>query len=202
MIENGIFGNKASFDERFFPDYEKLSETILHLKALGNKIVLTSGSFDLLHIGHTLYVEKAREFGDVIVVGVDSDAKIEKRKGRRPFWDEDTRMRTLVHTRNVDIVTLKTPEMEKWALIKAVKPDFLVRSKGSKGYILDEDKALREFCGEVIVLEPQATNSSSALIRRMYADGAGVLAEKVKARLDELIPGIIEQALQELKEGK
>src|SRR5690242_9309474 len=109
MIDYGIFGGESEFDERFIPDYEKLGKFVGHCKGLGMKIVLTAGSFDLIHEGHALYLEKARSFGDLLVVGVDSDLKIERRKNRRAVVPEMERLRMITHLRYVDVVTLKTP---------------------------------------------------------------------------------------------
>ena len=89
--------------------------------------MLTSGSFDLIHLGHVKYLAKAKELGDVLVVGVDSDAKIRARKGEdRPLVPEMERLEMLAHQRPVDLIYLKDEEDERWALIKAVEPDVLV----------------------------------------------------------------------------
>ena len=92
------------------------------------KVVLTSGSFDILHEGHSMYLEAARQFGDFLIVGVDSDQKIRQRKGtHRPAVPEMERLRMVTHQRGVGLVTLKGLEHERWALIKAVSPMFSLR---------------------------------------------------------------------------
>ena len=63
-INAGIFGDKTSFDHRYIPDHAKLETSVQLWKQLGLKIVLTSGTFDLFHIGHAQYLEKAKELGD------------------------------------------------------------------------------------------------------------------------------------------
>jgi D-glycero-beta-D-manno-heptose 1-phosphate adenylyltransferase len=201
MIDHGIFGNTAALDERYIPDYDKLAELVGHWKALGMKIVLTSGSFDLLHIGHALYLEKARSLGDLLIVGVDSDARIELRKKRHAVVPEEERIRMLVHLRYVDAVTLKTPDMPQWSLIKTVKPDILVRSNGSRGFTEEENRGRKEFCGEIVVLDPQATTSTSARIRIMHTEGATLLAQRIGAKMSTAIPMIIGDSILELEKG-
>ncbi len=200
-IENGVFGSRASFKARCMLDYEKLGDFIRHCKGLNLKIVLTSGSFDILHPGHVRYLEKARECGDLLVVGVDSDTKIEERKHRPAAVPEMERLEMLAYQRPVDIVTLKTPEMPKWALVKVVQPDVLIRSTGSKGYSAEENEVLKEFCGEIRALEPQGTQSTSARIRKMYIHGAGMLATKIETKMTAVVPQIVESSMRELENG-
>src|SRR3954454_18423297 len=103
-----------------------MAERVANLRGLGQRIVLTSGSFDLIHLGHVKYLAKAKELGDVLVVGVDSDRKIREGKGEdRPLVPERERLEMLAHQRPVDLIFLKGEEKERWALIKAVEPDLL-----------------------------------------------------------------------------
>jgi rfaE bifunctional protein nucleotidyltransferase chain/domain len=93
---------------RFIDDKKKLAEVVDALRTMGAKIVLTQGSFDFIHIGHFIYLEKARKHGDILIVGVDNDEKVRRRKGpERPIVSEDERVKMLTHVRHVDIVTLK-----------------------------------------------------------------------------------------------
>jgi D-beta-D-heptose 7-phosphate kinase/D-beta-D-heptose 1-phosphate adenosyltransferase len=164
-INAGIFGDKTSFEHRYIPDHEKLAQSVALWKQLGLKIVLTSGTFDLFHIGHAQYLEKAKELGDVLIVGVDSDARVKKRKGPdRPVVPENERVLILSHVRHVDVVTLKNLHDESSHLIKLVQPDVLVVSESTN----HADNAVDEkaqYCGEIVVLEPQATTSTSAKLR-------------------------------------
>lgn len=164
-INAGIFGDKTSFDHRYIPDHEQLKTSVQLWKQLGLKIVLTSGTFDLFHIGHAQYLEKAKELGDVLIVGVDSDERVKKRKGPdRPVVPEEERVLILSHVRHVDVVTLKNLNDKSSHLIKLVQPDILVVSKSTK-HKEDEVGKKSQYCGEVVVLEPQATTSTSAKLR-------------------------------------
>lgn len=162
--ERGIFGNGASPEARIL-SYEMLSEYTKAFEILGLKTVLTSGSFDLLHIGHERYLEEARKHGDILIVGVDSDDRIKKRKGpTRPIIPEEERVEMLTHLRHVDIVTIKGVNDEKWELIKLVKPDTLIVTEET--YNEETRLELLKYCGKLVSLEPQATTSTSARIRK------------------------------------
>lgn len=164
-INAGIFGDKTSFDHRYIPDHKQLEQSVILWKQLGLKIVLTSGTFDLFHIGHAQYLEKAKELGDVLIVGVDSDARVKKRKGPdRPVVPENERVLILSHVRHVDVVTLKNIDDPSNHLIKLVQPDVLVVSESTRHKDGEVDEK-SQYCSEIIVLEPQATTSTSAKLR-------------------------------------
>lgn len=111
-------------------------ETLLHKIALwndgGEKIVFTNGVFDLLHRGHVDYLAKARDLGDRLIIGVNTDASVSKLKGpHRPIQDEYSRMLILASFEFVDAVILfgdQTP----YELIRMVQPDILVKGSDYK----------------------------------------------------------------------
>lgn len=178
--DGGIFGDASSFEKRYIPDYNKLAQVVETFKSLGNKIVLTSGSFDMVHIGHAKYIEAASKYGDLLIVGVDNDEKIRQRKkgSFRPLVPEDERLRMLSHIRGVGLVTLKTLEHDKWALIKAVKPDTLIATEES--YNDEQLQELRKHhCGQVVVLERQADTSTSERLRQLQIGISGELAAEL-----------------------
>lgn len=167
--EKGIFSNNSNFSERFIADYDRLKEYVDSIKTLNLKIVLTSGSFDLTHIGHARYLEKAKSYGDLLIVGVDSDEKVSRRKGpERPIVPENERTEMLSHLRSADIITLKYPDEPKWGLIKLIRPDTLVVTEET--YNEETLQELTKICGQVVCLEPQAETSTSAKIRKLEID--------------------------------
>lgn len=169
-INTGIFGDTTSLEHRFINDYGRLGELVEYWKKLGLKVVLTSGTFDLFHIGHAQYLEKAKAMGDILIVGVDSDARVKKRKGpNRPIVPETERVHILAHCRHADVITLKGVDDPPNHLIKTVAPDILVVSK-STNHKNDEVDEKSQYCGEIIVLEPQAETSTSAKIRMIQID--------------------------------
>lgn len=164
-IDAGIFGDKASFEHRYIPDHQKLGELVGYWKNLNLKIVLTSGTFDLFHIGHAQYLEKAKELGDILIIGVDSDEKVRARKGPdRPIVPEAERVLILSHVRHADVITLKHANDPSNHLIKLIQPDVLVVSE-STNHKDDEVDEKSHYCGEIVVLQPQAETSTSAKLR-------------------------------------
>jgi rfaE bifunctional protein nucleotidyltransferase chain/domain len=175
-INAGIFGDQTSFDHRYIPDHAQLQKSVELWKQLGLKIVLTSGTFDLFHIGHAQYLEKAKELGDVLIVGVDSDARVKKRKGPdRPVVPENERVLILAHVRHIDVVTLKNVDDQSNHLIKLVRPDVLVVSESTDHKDNEVDEKA-QYCGKIIVLEPQATTSTSAKLRMIQIGSDSGLA--------------------------
>ena len=164
-INAGIFGDGPSFEQRYVPDHSKLEEAVWYWRKMGLRIVLTSGTFDLFHIGHAQYLEKAKELGDVLIVGVDSDERVKARKGpERPVVPEDERVLILAHMRHADVITIKNHTDPSNHLIKLVRPDVLVVSKSTKHKDSEVDLKA-QLCGEIIELDPQAENSTSAKLR-------------------------------------
>lgn len=96
-------------------------------KAEGQKIVFTNGCFDLLHLGHVDYLEKARNMGNKLVLGLNSDQSISRFKGPdRPIQDENSRARVLAALQFVDLVVMFNDDTPL-ALISAITPDVLVK---------------------------------------------------------------------------
>jgi len=93
----------------------------------GRKIVFTNGCFDLIHIGHVLYLEEAKSLGDILVVGVNSDASVSQLKGpNRPIKDQYNRSHILAAFASVDMVVIFDDETPI-DLIKSIKPSVLVK---------------------------------------------------------------------------
>ncbi len=173
-------------------DEERLKTVIGSLKALGVRIVLTQGSYDLVHIGHARYLNAAKQHGDVLIVGVDEDVKIQRRKGPdRPIVPEDERMEMVLHIRPVDIVVLKRAAHPKWHLIKTVQPDTLIATQET--YSEDEIRALQEHCGKVVVMDRQATTSTSAKIRLLQIKTASRLEEKLSSHVSQAIQNALSE---------
>lgn len=97
------------------------------LRATGKKIVFTNGCFDLIHTGHTRYLAKAKSFGDLLIVAVNSDASVRAIKGeKRPINAEADRMETLAALESVDFV-VSFHEADPHRIISELKPDVLVK---------------------------------------------------------------------------
>jgi D-beta-D-heptose 7-phosphate kinase/D-beta-D-heptose 1-phosphate adenosyltransferase len=185
----GIFGINSNFKDRFVPDYKRLKVLVDHCKGIGLKIVLTQGTYDMVHIGHARYFEEAKKHGDLLVVGVDSDKKVRARKGPdRPLVPQAERLEMVTHLRPVDIVTVKELNMPRWHLIKTVQPDVLiVTDETVKKYGKQKMKEMNKFCGEILVLEPMATTSTSAKIRRLQLKLAKRFEKAIIPKMADMI---------------
>ena len=185
----GIFGIGSNFKDRFVPDYRRLKALVEHCKGVGLKIVLTQGTYDMVHIGHARYFEEAKKHGDLLIVGVDSDKKVKARKGPdRPLVPQAERLEMVTHLRPVDIVTIKELDMPRWHLIKTVRPDVLIVTEETvKKYGKRKMKEMEAFCGEIKVLEPMATTSTSAKIRRLQLKLAKRFEKSIIPKMADLI---------------
>ncbi|PKQ69975.1 D-glycero-beta-D-manno-heptose 1-phosphate adenylyltransferase [Raineya orbicola] len=106
-----------------------LIEKIKTWKQAGLKVVFTNGCFDILHLGHIDYLEKARHLGDKLVVGLNSDSSVRRLKGvERPINPEYARARVLAALEFVDAVCVFEEDTPK-SLIEKIYPDIL--TKGS-----------------------------------------------------------------------
>ena len=193
-ITSGLFADASNFELRYVPDYDRITEIVAALRVLGLRVVLTMGTFDILHEGHSMYLEAARGYGDFLIVGVDSDEKVRQRKGpSRPAVPELERLRMVTHQRGVGLVTLKNVDDPRWALISAVRPDVLVAT--AETYTDDEIAELEaKHCGKVEVLDRMATVSTSARLRLLQLG----LGEKMSQRLSERLPDLLQDVLDEL----
>jgi D-beta-D-heptose 7-phosphate kinase/D-beta-D-heptose 1-phosphate adenosyltransferase len=191
----GLFADASNFELRYVPDYDRISEIVAALRVLGLKVVLTSGTFDILHEGHSMYLEAARAFGDFLIVGIDSDEKVRKRKGPwRPAVPELERLRMVTHQRGVGLVTLKHSDEPRWSLITTVRPDVLVATADTYG---PEEIAELEakHCGRVEVLDRMATVSTSARLRLLQL----TLGERMSQRLTEKLPDLLQDVIDEIE---
>jgi rfaE bifunctional protein nucleotidyltransferase chain/domain len=150
---------------------QQLAQIVRELKAAGKTVVFTNGCFDLLHVGHVRYLREARRLGDVLVVGVNSDASVRAIKGPpRPLQPEADRAEILASLECVDYVTIFDEETPG-ELIKAVVPDVLV--KGGD-WPLDEivGRDTVEAAGGTVKTIPLVEGrSTSELLKRLDALG-------------------------------
>lgn len=175
-----ILTNRPNHESRFIPDYKELKDVVKSLKKMGYRIVLTMGVYDLIHEGHALYLEAARNAGDILIVGADTDSMTKARKGpNRPIVPESERVKMLVHLRSVDIVTLRREPLEKNELVKLVSPDVLIVSETTGDFAKKRLNDCKNYVGEIITLPAQATTSTTARIRNLTIEGAEELANEV-----------------------
>jgi D-beta-D-heptose 7-phosphate kinase / D-beta-D-heptose 1-phosphate adenosyltransferase len=113
--------------------WDEMSSIINELKNKDRKIIFTNGCFDILHIGHVKYLEKAKSFGDVLIIGLNSDASVKKIKGiNRPINSQTDRACILAALKVVDYLVIFDEETP-YDLIKLINPDILVKGSDYKG---------------------------------------------------------------------
>jgi rfaE bifunctional protein nucleotidyltransferase chain/domain len=105
---------------------DELKQILQGLKAQAKRVVFTNGCFDIIHIGHIRYLREARTFGDLLVVGINSDRSVSIIKPDRPVNSQDQRAEVLASLEMVDYVTIFDEETP-YELIKSVQPDVLVK---------------------------------------------------------------------------
>ena len=139
------------------------------LHAQGRKLVFTNGCFDLLHPGHTRYLQQARDLGDALVVGMNSDASVRELKGpTRPLNCQEDRAEVLRALRSVDAVVVYD-EKRATRLIETIRPH--IYSKGGD-YTIDsldseERGALEQAGADIQILPLVPGRSTTNIIGRM-----------------------------------
>ena len=142
---------------------EELAQIIEGLKKERKRIVFTNGCFDLLHAGHVTYLEEARGFGDVLVVGVNSDSSVRRIKGSgRPIVPLEQRMAVLAALEAVDYV-VPFEEDTPYELIALLRPHTLVKGGDWRA----EEVVGRELVDEVRIIPYLEGVSTTELIARV-----------------------------------
>lgn len=136
------------------------------LRAAGRKLVFTNGAFDILHAGHVTYLQFAREQGDALCVGLNSDASVKRYKGdKRPVNGQDDRARVLAALACVDYVVI-FDEDEPKELIAEIIPDVLVKGADWAHYVSGRD-IVEAHGGRVVLAEMVAGRSTTNMIQRI-----------------------------------
>ncbi len=158
--EMEIYGKK---EESKIKTKEELIEILSNCK---DRIVFTNGCFDILHAGHVIYLSKAKRFGDILIVGVNSDASVKRLKGdSRPINYQKDRMTVLAALEAVDFVVL-FDEDTPYELISAIKPDILVKGADYK----DKEVVGSDIAKETHLIEVLEGRSTSGVVERIRRD--------------------------------
>jgi rfaE bifunctional protein nucleotidyltransferase chain/domain len=136
-------------------------------RAKGNRIVFANGCFDVLHVGHVRYLEAARALGDLLIVGINSDAQTRLLKGEgRPLLPQDQRAEIISSIEAVDLVTIfEEPTVEQ--LLLALKPDIHAKGTDYTKESVPERDVVRSFGGRVAIVGDPKDHSSSEMIERV-----------------------------------
>lgn len=148
-----------------------LKKTADHRKN-GEKIVFTNGCFDILHVGHVRYLAAARNEGDILVVGLNSDRSTRKIKGtQRPIVQQDQRAEILASLCCVDYITIFN-EQNPLALIRSIRPDILVKGDDWPEKEIVGGDIVKADGGEVVRV-PVVPNISTTSILKRIINGSG-----------------------------
>lgn len=141
-------------------------------QAVGRRVVFTNGCFDLLHRGHTRYLEQARALGDLLVVAVNSDASVRQLKGAgRPLIPAAERAEVLASLAAVDLVLI-FDDLDPGRVIRAVRPDVLVKGGDWPVDQIVGADFVRSIGGKVRSLPYLKGASTSELIQRVISAGS------------------------------
>jgi D-glycero-beta-D-manno-heptose 1-phosphate adenylyltransferase len=133
-------------------------------RSRGAKIVLANGCFDLIHAGHIRYLQGAKDLGDILIVGINSDDQVLLQKGEgRPFMPENERAEIISSLRCVDFVTV-FPESTVEALLLAIKPDFHAKGTDYTVDTVPERETVRSYGGTVAIVGDPKDHSSTSMI--------------------------------------
>lgn len=136
-------------------------------RALGERVVFTNGCFDLLHRGHTRLLQQARALGDLLIVGLNSDASIRLLKGPfRPVLSQDERAELLSALASVDYVVI-FEESDPSRIIDALEPDVLVKGADWTKEEVVGRETVEKRGGRVVTIPLVEGSSTSGIIRRI-----------------------------------
>lgn len=180
---------RRTYADKLVDSNERLGRIIAGLKDANHRIVVTIGTWDLLHEGHLRYLIAAKEYGDILVVGVDSDRVVQLIKGQeRPYKAQAIRCEMLSYQAVVDFIVLiddvelieqssgdRHPNGRwRYGLLRATNPNIFIAEESS--YPDDQLREIGLFCDQLISLKRQAPETSTSQLAKILK------AEKPKAR--------------------
>jgi D-glycero-beta-D-manno-heptose 1-phosphate adenylyltransferase len=143
---------------------EEAAALAARLRASGRRIVLANGCFDLLHVGHLRYLHEARRLGDVLFVGINSDAAVTRLKGQgRPLMPAHERAELLLALRDVDHVVVFDADTAD-GLVAAIRPDVHAKGTDYTSESVPEARAVHAAGGRVAITGDAKDHSTRDLI--------------------------------------
>ncbi len=151
-------------------DRKKISAHCEQLRQQGKKIVFTNGCFDILHAGHVRYLTTAKNFGDILIVGLNSDESVRRLKGKtRPVNNQNDRAEVLLGLKAVDDVVF-FGEQTAENLIAEIKPAIYVKGGDYNLDNLPEAKIVQGYGGEIKFVQLVEGKSTTNIIKKISAD--------------------------------
>lgn len=146
---------------------EEVQKKIYNARQQGKIIVFTNGCFDLLHAGHLSSFRQARQYGDILIAAVNSDASVKRIKGNnRPIINEENRMRMVNSLKYVDYVVLME-ENDPTRLISVLRPDVVVKGRDWEGKYMPERETIEAYGGQLKFIDLERGLSTTEIIERV-----------------------------------
>lgn len=146
---------------------EKLDNIIKKLKSENKKIVFTNGCFDILHAGHVRYLKESKKFGDILIVGLNSDISVKKIKGEsRPINPEMDRAEVLAGLEAVNYIVL-FDETSPVKLLEEIKPDIYTKGADYTVETLPEAKTVLSYGGKIEFIKFLEGRSTTKIIDKI-----------------------------------
>lgn len=146
---------------------EELVKCVAAARESGKRIVLANGCFDVLHVGHVRYLAGARELGDLLIVGVNSDEQVALQKGAgRPVLTATERAEIVAALEAVNYVTIfEEPTVEQ--LLLTLKPDVHAKGTDYTTETVPEREVVRSYGGQVAIVGDPKDHSTTEIIARL-----------------------------------
>ena len=158
--------NDVSYDNKL-PSVDELAKILQAEREKGKKIVFTNGCFDIYHVGHSRYLRQASTYGDILVVGVNSDASVKRLKGpERPIISEEERMELLADLQCVSYV-VKFEEDTPYELIKKLQPDIITKGGDYKPEEVVGKDIVEARGGKVVICKLVEGKSTTNIITKI-----------------------------------
>lgn len=146
---------------------EVLASKAEELRSQGKKIVTTNGCFDILHLGHVRILEAAKELGDILIVGINTDDSVKRLKGpERPINSDLERAEVIGALKSVDYVTIFSEDTPV-EMLELIKPDIHVKGSDYKPSALAETPVVEKYGGHVHILNLVDGKSTTGLLKRI-----------------------------------
>ncbi len=145
---------------------DEVDEEASFFRSKGRTIITTNGVFDILHLGHCRHLKKAKELGDFLIVGVNSDDSAKKIRGYSPVNNESDRAELLSYLKPVDFVFIFDEE-NPIEFIKRLKPDIHIKGGDYKNKKIVEEKIVKSYGGKIEIIDFEKGYSTTSLIDKI-----------------------------------
>jgi D-glycero-beta-D-manno-heptose 1-phosphate adenylyltransferase len=151
----------------------ELLQLVLNWRAAGDRITLTNGCFDILHVGHVRYLHAARELGGKLIVAVNADESVRALKGEgRPVMPAEERAEILASLSDVDAVVIFA-ERDVRAIIREISPDFHAKGTDYTEESVPERSEVEACGGRVVIVGDPKNHSATEIIRSRSRSNPG-----------------------------